>query len=194
MSHTVVQAKWLPFHRQHFQMHFPEWKLFYFDSNFTEICPQSSNWQYDTIGSDNGLAPNRCQAIIWTNDSLVYWCIYVTLELDELKLCNVNPSPPSAAYMSVNRVSIDKDNGLTNAGLWPIGPLGTNFSKILIKIQNFSFKIMLLKISSPKWWPFCQGGVDLTAKHREMHGCVVSIVATDALVLKHQAISIHNAD
>ena len=31
-------------------------------------------------------------------------------------------------------------------------------------------------------------------KHQEMHGCVVSIVATDALVLKHQAISIHNAD
>ena len=35
---------------------------------------------------------------------------------------------------------------------------------------------------------------DLTLKHRETHGCVVSTVATDALVLKHQAISIHNAD
>ena len=34
----------------------------------------------------------------------------------------------------------------------------------------------------------------LTLKHREMHGCVVSTVATDVLVLKHQAISIHNAD
>ena len=34
----------------------------------------------------------------------------------------------------------------------------------------------------------------LTHKHRETHGCVVSTVATDALVLKHQAISIHNAD
>ena len=34
----------------------------------------------------------------------------------------------------------------------------------------------------------------LTIKHREMHGCVVSTVATDALVLKHQAISINNAD
>ena len=37
-------------------------------------------------------------------------------------------------------------------------------------------------------------GVQLTLKHRETHGCVVSTVATDALVLKHQAISIHNAD
>ena len=34
----------------------------------------------------------------------------------------------------------------------------------------------------------------LTPKHRETHGCVVSTVATDALVLMHQAISIHNAD
>ena len=34
----------------------------------------------------------------------------------------------------------------------------------------------------------------LTPKHRETHGCVISTVATDALVLKHQAISIHNAD
>ena len=37
-----------------------------------------------------------------------------------------------------------------------------------------------------RWW--------LTLKHRETHGCLVSTVATDALVLKHQAISIHNAD
>ena len=34
----------------------------------------------------------------------------------------------------------------------------------------------------------------LTLKHRETHWCVVSTVATDALVLKHQAISILNAD
>ena len=34
----------------------------------------------------------------------------------------------------------------------------------------------------------------LTLEHRETHGCVVSTVATDALVLKHQAITIHNAD
>ena len=34
----------------------------------------------------------------------------------------------------------------------------------------------------------------LTPKHRETHGSIVSTVATDALVLKHQAISINNAD
>ena len=32
-----------------------------------------SNWQYSSIGSDNGLAPIRRQAIIWTNDDLCCW-------------------------------------------------------------------------------------------------------------------------
>ena len=36
--------------------------------------------------------------------------------------------------------------------------------------------------------------MSLTLKHRETNGCVVSTMATDALVLKHQVISIHNAD
>ena len=34
----------------------------------------------------------------------------------------------------------------------------------------------------------------LTNKHRETHGRVVSTVATDALVLKHQAITFQNAN
>ena len=53
-----------------------------------------------------------------------------------------------------------------------------------------------------KWLNFLAPGrcgcnlnsVILTLKHQETHGCVVSTVATDALVLKHQAIIIHNAD
>ena len=52
------------------------------------------------IGSDNGLAPERRQAIIWTN-----------------------------------------------AGILLIGPLGTNFSEILIEIQTFSLKKIRLKMS-----------------------------------------------
>ena len=62
------------------------------------------------IGSDNGSAPGRRQAIIWTN-----------------------------------------------AGILLIGPLGTNFSEILIEILTFSFKKMQLKMSSVKWRPFCLG-------------------------------------
>ena len=34
----------------------------------------------------------------------------------------------------------------------------------------------------------------LTHKQLEIHGCKLSIISTDALVLKHQAISIYNAD
>ena len=55
------------------------------------------------IGSDNGLSPDRRQAIIWTN-----------------------------------------------AGLLLMGPLGTNFSEILIEILTFSFKKMHLKVLSAK--------------------------------------------
>ena len=62
------------------------------------------------IGSDKGLSPGRCQAIIWTN-----------------------------------------------AGILLIGPLGTDFSVILIEIYSFSFKKMLLKMSSAKWRGFCPG-------------------------------------
>ena len=63
--------------------------------------------------------------------------------------------------------SIGSDNGLspgrrqaiiwTNAGILLIGPLGTNFSEILIAIHTFSFKKMHLKMSSWKWRPFCLG-------------------------------------
>ena len=43
----------------------------------------------------------------------------------------------------------------TNAGILFIGPLGTNFSEILIEIYTFSFKEMHLKMSSGKWRPSC---------------------------------------
>ena len=62
---------------------------------------------------------------------------------------------------------IGSDNGLsparrqaiiwTNARILLIGPLGTNFSEILIGIQTFSFTKMHLKMSSAKWRPFCLG-------------------------------------
>ena len=51
-----------------FQMNFLERKCVNFDSDFTEVCSQWSNEQYSSIRSDNGLAPARRQAIIWTND------------------------------------------------------------------------------------------------------------------------------
>ena len=72
----------------------------------THICVS----KLTIIGSDNGLAPVRRQAIIWTN-----------------------------------------------AGILLIGPLGTNFSEILIEIHAFSFRKIHLKMSSGKWRPFYLG-------------------------------------
>ena len=51
-------------------MHFREWKVLYFDYNFTEVCSWESNWQYPNISLNNGLAPNMRQAIIWTNGDM----------------------------------------------------------------------------------------------------------------------------
>ena len=45
----------------------------------------------------------------------------------------------------------------TNAGILWNGPLGTNFSEILIKIHIFSLKEIHLKMSWGKWRPFCLG-------------------------------------
>ena len=42
-----------------------------------KACSEGSNWQNASMGSDNALAPNRWQAIIWTNDDLCCWRIYV---------------------------------------------------------------------------------------------------------------------
>ena len=43
----------------------------------------------------------------------------------------------------------------TNAGILLIGPLGTNFSEILVKIIKFSSNKVLSKVSSGKRWPSC---------------------------------------
>ena len=51
--------------------HFPDdiFKCIFLDENVLILIKISlkSNWQQYSIGSDNGLAPARRQAIIWTN-------------------------------------------------------------------------------------------------------------------------------
>ena len=78
---------------------------------------------------------------------------------------------------------IGSDNGLspgrrqaiiwTNAGILLNGPLGTNFSEILIEILALSFKKMHMKVSSAKWRPFCLGLNGLNHKWLEMYGCII---------------------
>ena len=95
-----------------------------------------------------------------------------------LSKCNISNNISSLKYtlthlgrvphICVNKLTIiGSDNGLspgrrqaiiwTNAGILLIGPLGTNFSEIAIKIHIFSFKKMHLKKSSREWRPFCLG-------------------------------------
>ena len=71
------------FGRRHFQMKIVEFQL-----KFTEICSQESNWQKASIALGNGLAPNRRQAITWTNDAPVHRRIYAALKGDGLNSSN----------------------------------------------------------------------------------------------------------
>ena len=52
------------------------WTAITWEENFTE---QGFNYNNLNIGPDNGLVPNRRQAIIYTNNGLVYWRIYASL-------------------------------------------------------------------------------------------------------------------
>ena len=71
-------------------------------------------------------------------------------------------------HICVGKLTITgSDNGLsaerrqaiiwTNAGILLIGPLGTNFSEIIIEIQTFSSKKIRLKMSSAKCCSFRLG-------------------------------------
>ena len=73
-----------------------------------------------------------------------------------------------ATHICVSEIIIiGSDNGLspgrrqaiiwTNVGISLIGPLGINFSDILIEINTFSFKKVHLKMSSAKWRLFRLG-------------------------------------
>ena len=97
----------------------------------------------------------------------------------------------------MNHGSIGSDNGLspvrqqaitwTNAALLSIGPLGTKFGEISIKIQNFSFTKMHLKISSAKQRPFCPGRHELNGN---MPGkVVVSEELRVVMIYLHQILS-----
>ena len=85
-----------------------------------------------------------------------------------IEVLNVLTHWGRVTHICVSKLTIiGSDNGLSpdrrqtliwnNAGLLLIGPLGTNFSEILIKILTFSFTKMRLKVSSAKRRPFCLG-------------------------------------
>ena len=127
------------------------------------------------IGSDNGLSPGRCHAIIplGTNFNDILIKIY-TFSFKKIHLktssgkwqpfclgLNISTHWGRVTHIYVGKLTIiGSDDGLsperrqaiiiTNAGILLIGPLGTNFSEILIEIQTFSLKKIRLKMSSAK--------------------------------------------
>ena len=66
-----AETKWPPFHRRHLKVHFLK-KI------SLKYVP------YGSIDSRNGLAPNRWQAIIWSNVSMFHWRMYASFGFNEL--------------------------------------------------------------------------------------------------------------
>ena len=118
-------------------------------------------------------------------------------------------------YICVGNLTIiASDNGLspgrrqaitwTNVGILLIGPLGTNFSEMLIEIHTFSFKKINLKMLSGKWRPFCLGLNVLKKAGEVSHNIkqLNSLKPSDAKkhqwsrssLFRHQAITWSNAD
>ena len=85
-------------------------KIYVFGLRFHWILLLRSQLTISQHWLDNGLAPKKRPAIIWTNGGIVYWRIFALLGLKELThhFAHVhamfdddffNPSPPSATYM-----------------------------------------------------------------------------------------------
>ena len=139
-----------------FQTHCLARKFVYGNENFAEICSWPSNWLY--IKKVKELS--RQQAITWTN--VGQDLLHHDASLGQHVLTHWD----RVTHICVRNLTIiGSDNGLspgrrqaitwTNVGILLIGPLGTNFSEMLIEIHTFSFKKIHLKMSSGKWRPFC---------------------------------------
>ena len=83
-------------------------------------------------------------------------------------LVNIGLTHLGVTHICIGDLTIvGSDNGLspgrrqsiirTNTGILLFGPLGSNFSEILIEILTCSFKKIRLKVSSAKWRPYCLG-------------------------------------
>ena len=108
-------------------------------------------------------------------DPSMHWLRWILIYEIDLEIFIITATFPCGQWLNSLRLrdaysvseltTTGSDNGLssgrcqtiiwTNAGILLIGPLGTNFSEILIKINIFSFKKTHLIMSSVKRRPFC---------------------------------------
>ena len=112
----------------------------------------------------------HCNVISHWLGAYTKWSLFMILSCKWSCPCILSPLTHwgRVTHICVGKlISIGSDNGLspgrrqantwTNAGILLIGPLGTNFSEILIEIQTFSLKKIRLKTASAKRRPFCLG-------------------------------------
>ena len=124
-----------------------------FKRNFTEICSLGSNWQYDSIGSDNGLALKRRQAIIWSNVGMFYWPIYVSIFINELTLCSASPS-----VGTLLNTRLDTVFSTLTGWFWSVNPTErwcNNFTRALVWAWfSRRLKCWIHGHESKPWWDF----------------------------------------
>ena len=64
-----------------------------------KLVPKSLIGNKPAFGSGTGLAPNRRQAITWTNDDLVHWRIYAALGRDEVNTLTWRAAFTNVVYL-----------------------------------------------------------------------------------------------
>ena len=130
-----------------------------------------------------------CFMLEWTHPALVYTIICCLSKAKPLSCtCRSEQNGQHFTHDIIKYIFLNK-------GVWIL-------NKISLKcVPNSLINEKLTLVGVMAWWHLSVAHFlsqfwprSLTLKHRETHGCVVSTVAIDALVLKHQAISIHNAD
>ena len=83
--------------------------------------------------------------LMWS-DRLTHWGRVTHICINKLTIIGLDNGSLTGRHQAII---------CTNVGILLIGPLGTNFSEILIKIHIFSFKKMHLKMSPGNCQPFC---------------------------------------
>ena len=94
---------------------------------------------------------------------------------------NITDFDPNWAFPDYRPVAAFKSLRFALYGILLIGPLGTNFREMLIKIYTFSFKKMHLKILSEKWQPFCRGGDELKRQVKQPSHSVQAVCTEFAI-------------
>ena len=120
-------------------------------------------YEIDMLNMDRCILNNATNTHTYTHMYIyIVWldvCIMLYLSLTHWGQLTHTCVSKLTVVGSDNDLSPGRDQTIiwTSAGILLTGPLGTNFSEILIEINIFSFKEMHLKISPGNWQPFCLG-------------------------------------